>query len=114
MQVFWKSSQRDLGHRLPGCYKDCAPRAGPIRNRDRWADTKFETMKSIIILVLSCLSVLASEGDIRVFSVAHTNAPNNVYAKDEFTRDGQTNLVVILKVAPQGWARISASTMLDN
>lgn len=63
-------------------------------------------MKPIIILLLSYASVLASEGDIHVFSLAHTNSENSFYTKDEFTRDGQTNLIRILKVNREGWSRI--------
>ena len=63
-------------------------------------------MKAIIAFSLCCASVLADEGDIRVFSVAHTNSADIVYAKDEFTRGGQTNLVRIFKMSRQDWFRV--------
>jgi hypothetical protein len=64
-------------------------------------------MKAILPFLFYCSSVFADEGEIRVFSIAHTNADNWVYNKDEFTRDGRTNLVRILKIVPQqGWARV--------
>jgi hypothetical protein len=63
-------------------------------------------MKAIIAFLLCCASVLADEGDIRVFSVAHTNSADIVYAKDEFTRDGQTNLVRIFRMNRQDWFRV--------
>ena len=65
-------------------------------------------MKAMLyIFLFCCSSVFADEGEIRVFSIAHTNADNWVYNKDEFTRDGQTNLVRILKIVPQqGWVRV--------
>jgi hypothetical protein len=64
-------------------------------------------MKAILLFLFCCSSVFAEEGEIRVFSIAHTNANNWIYNKDEFTRDGRTNLVSILKVVPQqGWARV--------
>jgi hypothetical protein len=69
-------------------------------------------MKVIALYLILCWSVLADEGEIRVYSIAHTNAADVastkdiVYTKDEFTRDGQTNLIRILKVRPEGWAKI--------
>ena len=62
-------------------------------------------MKTIIFL-LSCASVLASEGDIRVFSIDHTNAEHEIYAKDEFTRDGQTNLIRVFQARPGDWRKV--------
>jgi hypothetical protein len=66
-----------------------------------WAIEPF--MKAILVLLVCCSSVIAGEGEIRVFSSAHTNANNSVYNKDEFTRDGRTNLVRILKIVPPQW-----------
>jgi hypothetical protein len=64
-------------------------------------------MKTMLLFLFGCFSVLADEGQIRVFSIAHTNADGWVYNKDVFTRDGQTNLVRTLKIEPQqGWIRI--------
>lgn len=64
-------------------------------------------MKAIITLfLLSCASVVAQEDDIHIYSAAHTNADHVVYARDEFTRDGQTNLIRIFKSTPQGWSKI--------
>jgi hypothetical protein len=51
------------------------------------------SMKTLILLLLACSSVFAAETDIRVFSIAKTNAENGtVYTQDVFTRGGQTNL----------------------
>jgi hypothetical protein len=69
-------------------------------------------MKAITLWLFLCYSVLADEGEIRVYSIAHTNAADIastkdiVYTKDEFTRDGQTNLIRVLKVRPEGWVKI--------
>ena len=71
------------------------------------AKTQGAKMKTIVLFLLCCTSVFADEGEIRIFSIAHTNVDNWVYNKDEFTRDGQTNLVRILKIVPQqGWVRV--------
>ena len=51
-------------------------------------------MKTFIILILSCVSVAASDTGIRVFSAVSTNADSGaIYTEESFTRDGQTNLV---------------------
>jgi hypothetical protein len=69
-------------------------------------------MKAITFCLFLCCSVFADEGEIRVYSIAHTNAADIastkdiVYTKDEFTRDGQTNLIRILKVRREGWGKI--------
>lgn len=57
-------------------------------------------MKTFLIFLLSCASVLGAETDIALFSVARTNAENAaVHVKDMFTRDGQTNLIRETKIA---------------
>ncbi len=50
-------------------------------------------MRAFIIFVLSCASVLAADGDIRVVTTVRTNDSGSVSTKEVFTRDGQTNLV---------------------
>jgi hypothetical protein len=64
-------------------------------------------MKAGFLFLCCCLSIFADEGKIRVFSIAHTNADNSVYTRDEFTRDGRTNLVRFLRIVPQqGWIQV--------
>ena len=69
-------------------------------------------MKAITLCLFLCCSVLADEGDVRVYSIAHTNAADVastkdiVYTRDEFTRGGQTHLIRILKVRREGWGKI--------
>lgn len=56
-------------------------------------------MKAFIIFLLSCGSLVGAETDIRVFTVARTNAANAFgYTKDIFTREGQTNLIRVTKI----------------
>lgn len=51
-------------------------------------------MQSFIILVLSCLSVMAADtNDLRVVSATRTNASGVISIKEIFTRGGHTNLV---------------------
>jgi hypothetical protein len=78
---------------------------GGGRSAKRWA--RRIGLKAVLLFVFCCSSVLADEGEIHVFSIAHTNANKEIYNKDEFTRDGRTNLVRILRIVPrQGWMRI--------
>src|ERR1700722_5655939 len=50
--------------------------------------------KAIILLILSCLSVVAGTNDIRVVTWSYKVMPEDSLATIEvFTRDGQTNLV---------------------
>lgn len=63
-------------------------------------------MKILIISLLACASVLGAETDLRVISTAQTNAEKIVVAKDTFTRDGQTNLIRITKIAGGAVLRI--------
>jgi hypothetical protein len=51
-------------------------------------------MRTFIVLVLSCASVLGADTGIRVVTTAKTNAEiTSISTKDVFTRDGNTNLV---------------------
>ncbi len=51
-------------------------------------------MKAFIVLILSCVWLIAADGDIRVYTAAKTNAETaSISTKEFFTRDGQTNLV---------------------
>jgi len=50
-------------------------------------------MKALILLIVSCASVLGADLGIRVASTVKTNDAGSVSTKDVFTRDGQTNLV---------------------
>ena len=51
-------------------------------------------MRTFIVLILSCASVLGADAGIRVVTTTKTNAQNaSINTKDTFTRDGQTNLV---------------------
>ena len=51
-------------------------------------------MKTYIVLILSCASVLGADTGIHVVTTAKTNKETaSIYTKDVFTRDGQTNLV---------------------
>ena len=51
-------------------------------------------MRTFIVLILSCASVLTADTGIRVITTAKTNAQSGaISTKDIFTRDGQTNLV---------------------
>jgi len=63
-------------------------------------------MKAVALFLLSCASVFAQTGELRVYRTAHTNDAQSVYVRDAFTRDGQTNLVRVLKITPEGWSRI--------
>ena len=56
--------------------------------------TTSHVMKTFIILILSCASVLGAETGIRVVTTVTTNADTgSVYRRDVFTRNGKTNLV---------------------
>jgi hypothetical protein len=51
-------------------------------------------MRAFIIFLLSCASVFGADGDIRIVTIAKTNAETaSIATKDFYTRDGQTNLV---------------------
>ena len=50
-------------------------------------------MRTFIILILSCASVLGADTGIHVVTTCKTNESGSVTTKDVFTRDGQTNLV---------------------
>jgi hypothetical protein len=50
-------------------------------------------MKALILLIFSCASVLGADPGISVVSTVRTNESGSAFAKDVFTRDGQTNLV---------------------
>jgi hypothetical protein len=50
-------------------------------------------MRTFIILILSCASVLGADTSIHVVTTCKTNESGTVSTKDVFTRDGQTNLV---------------------
>jgi hypothetical protein len=51
-------------------------------------------MRTFIVLILSCASVLGADTGIRVVTTVTTNAEtSSIYTRDVFTRDGQTNLV---------------------
>jgi len=54
-------------------------------------------MKTFIMLVLSCASVLGADTGIRVVTTSTTNAASAsiIHTQDIFTRDGQTNLIRI-------------------
>ena len=55
-------------------------------------------MRPFIVLLLSCIPVIAADTGIRVVSTVKTNAESGVvYTTETFTRDGQTNLVRITK-----------------
>ena len=49
-------------------------------------------MRTSIILILSCASMLGADTNIQVVTTCTTNA-DIVFAMDVFTRDGQTNLM---------------------
>ena len=69
---------------------------------------KAEDMKTMIILLLSCASVLATDSDIRVLTTSGTNSQRAIgYRRDVFTRDGQTNLVTTTSFTPRGVIRIN-------
>src|SRR6267143_4530403 len=52
------------------------------------------SMRTFIVLILSCASVLGADAGIRVVTTTKTNAQNaSINTKDTFARDGQTNLV---------------------
>jgi YD repeat-containing protein len=51
-------------------------------------------MKTLIILIVSCLSALGADTGIRVFTSSTTNA-SFIHTQDIYTRDGQTNLIRI-------------------
>jgi hypothetical protein len=64
-------------------------------------------MKTIITLLLSCASVLATDTDIRVVSTSRTNIEAAAGTrKDIFTRGGQTNLVSLTRMNSDGVVRI--------
>jgi hypothetical protein len=51
-------------------------------------------MRTFIVFILSCASVLGADTGIQIFTSAKTNAETaSIYTTDVFTRDGQTNLV---------------------
>jgi hypothetical protein len=51
-------------------------------------------MRTFIVLILSCASVLGADTGIRVVTTVKTNAEiAGIYTTDVYTRDGQTNLV---------------------
>ena len=51
-------------------------------------------MTAFIILLLSCVSVLAADTGIQVASAVSTNAETGaIYTTETFTRSGQTNLI---------------------
>jgi len=55
-------------------------------------------MKTFIVFILSCVSVLAADTDIRVVTTTKTNAETAIiYTTDVFTRAGQTNLVRVTR-----------------
>jgi len=56
-------------------------------------------MRAFIVLLLSCISVLAADTTVQKASTVSTNAETGaVYATDTFTRTGQTNLVCVTKL----------------
>src|SRR5579859_3543330 len=66
-----------------------------------WAN--FHVMKIFIIFLFSCAGLFGAETGIRVVSMGQTNVGYmGVYAKDVFTRDGQTNLIHITKIDATG------------
>lgn len=51
-------------------------------------------MRTFVIFILSCVSVLGADTGIRVATTVRTNAvTGSISTKDLFTRNGQTNLV---------------------
>jgi hypothetical protein len=50
-------------------------------------------MRTFIVFLLSCASVLGADSSIFVASTVRTNDSGTVSTKEVFTRDGQTNLV---------------------
>jgi len=69
-----------------------------LRHRPGMADlhrwTNMRAMKAVVILLLSCASVLGADTSIHVVTTTTTNAETlSISTKDVFTRDGQTNLV---------------------
>ena len=61
----------------------------------------YQTMKTFILLILSCASIYGADTGLQVTTRAKTNSLGEVQAVDFFTRDGQTNLVR-LTVTQQG------------
>jgi len=58
-----------------------------------------KVVKILIILFLSCWSVVAADTGVRVSSNVRTNAETGaIYIQDTYTRHGQTNLVRITKI----------------
>lgn len=88
------ASARDLTTSSSVALLHCAqPRQPQIIDR--------KSMKSLITLLLACAPLFGAETDLRVFSTAGTNAVGS-YAKDVFTRGGQTNLMRVKEVGPKG------------
>jgi len=55
-------------------------------------------MRTFIVFLLSCASVLGADAGIQVVSTTKTNAQAaSITTQDVFTRDGQTNLVRVTK-----------------
>jgi hypothetical protein len=51
-------------------------------------------MRTFVVFILSCASVLGADTGIQIFTSAKTNAETaSIYTTDVFTREGQTNLV---------------------
>lgn len=56
-------------------------------------------MRTFIVFLVSCASVLGADGGIQVVSTAKTNAETaSISTRDLFTRDGQTNLIRTTKI----------------
>jgi hypothetical protein len=56
---------------------------------NRW--TKPQLMPVLLALIVSCVSVIAS--DIRIVSTCRTNKSGSISTREAFIREGQTNLV---------------------
>jgi hypothetical protein len=81
------------------------PQAARVAQFRRCATSPF--MKTFTMLLLACASVFGAESDIRIYSTTGTNAEMAIaYTKDAFTRDGETNLIRIIKTGPSGVLRI--------
>ena len=59
---------------------------------------RYHTMKTFIILILSCASIYGADTSIQVFTTTKTNLSGSIFKRDVFMRDGQTNLVCITTI----------------
>lgn len=55
-------------------------------------------MKTLIIILLSCVSAFAEDTGVRLVSTATTTNSLGIYTTETFTRGGQTNLVRMIGV----------------